>query len=984
MAEVSHSIALNDSNNGRTRLSNSDRFEPTQGTPAWLRSELKQLLPEERILHRPIDLIAWAADASFYRLIPKVVVLPKTVKEVRSLFDYIRQRAIPLTFRAAGTSLSGQAVSDGILVEVKRYWQGLRVEKEGQKLRVQPGVIGAHANLILQPFQAKIGPDPASIKSCTLGGILANNSSGMCCGVTQNAYHTLDSLTFLLPSGTLLDTAEPDADRLMREKEPKLTAGLLELRQRILANEALTQRIRSKYQRKNTTGYALNALIDFEQPVDIFSHLLIGSEGTLAFIAEAVLNTVPVLSYKYTGLLIFPDLYAACAAIAPFRDAGAKALELMDRSSLRSVADKPGMPSYLKTLPEKAAGLLVEFQTADQAELSGMKEAVASTVSTLDLLQAAEFTEDVEQQEQLWQIRQGLYPSVGAIRQSGTTVITEDVAFPLEHLADATVDLIELFQKHGYDDAVIFGHAKDGNLHFVISQSFNEQAAINRYARLIEEVVELVVNKYDGALKAEHGTGRNMAPFVEAEWGGEALEIMRQLKALVDPDYLLNPGVIINPDPQAHLKHLKSIPSIEAIADKCIECGFCERVCPSRELTLTPRQRNVVRREMVRQASTKDRSPLLQALEQDYPYLGIDTCAGDGMCATACPVDINTGQLMHHLLHQQHSPLAEALAQYFANHFAAVEILARLGLWSGHWIQDKWGADTMVGITRAIRKVVGPQFPQWSAEIPRPTARLPITNPSLAQAVYLPSCMTRICGHIPGEPRDKSLQETFVAIAKRAGVPLHIPTNVRGTCCGLAFEAKGFVEAEQISVNRTIERCWHWTEEGRLPVVMDASACSQFLRHCRHLLSPKNQERFDHLTCFDSVDFIYERLLAQLQIEYQIPSMVIHPMCSLVQMGLQPQLKTIAQACAEEVFVPPNANCCGFAGDRGLLFPELTAAATKHEAEDLQGKKYNAYVSSNRMCEVGMTRATGRIYRSYINVLEELTRGMEASEFVQK
>ena len=983
MAEVSHPISLNDNNNGRTKLTKSQCFDPAQGTPAWLRSELKQLLPEERILHRPLELIAFAADASFYRLIPQVVVLPKTVEEVSSLLDYSRQRAIPLTFRAAGTSLSGQAVSDGILVEVKRYWQGLRVEEEGKKLRVQPGVIGAHANLILQPFQAKIGPDPASIKSCTLGGILANNSSGMCCGVMQNAYHTLDSLTFLLPSGTLLDTADPDAELLFREKEPKLAAGLLKLRQRILANEALTQRIRLKYQRKNTTGYALNALIDFEQPVDIFSHLLIGSEGTLAFIAEAVINTVPVLPFKYTGLLIFPNLSAACAAISPFRDTGAKALELMDRSSLRSVADKPGMPSYLKTLPEKAAGLLVEFQTSEAAQLPAMKVAVASIVATLELLQSAEFTEDVEQQEQLWKLRQGLYPSIGAIRQSGTTVIIEDVAFPVEHLANAAVDLTELFQKHGYDDAIIFGHAKDGNLHFVISQSFNEQAEIARYARLIEDVVELVVNKYDGALKAEHGTGRNMAPFVEAEWGGEALELMHQLKALVDPDYLLNPGVILNPDPKAHLKHLKSIPPIEESADKCVECGFCERVCPSRELTLTPRQRIVVRREMMRQASSQEGSPLLKALEQDYRYQGIDTCAGDGMCTTACPVDINTGELMRHLLAQQHSSFAEALAQYLANHLASVEILMRLSLWSGHWIQDKWGTDIMVGITGAIRKVIGSQFPQWIAEIPRPTVRLPITNPLIAQAIYLPSCMTRICGHIPGEPSDKSLQAALVAIANRARIPLHIPTNIRGTCCGLAFEAKGFRSVAQVSANRTIERCWNWTKRGRLPVVMDASACSQFLRHCRHLLAPQNQARFDRLIYFDSVDFIYERLLAQLQLERKIPSIAIHPMCSLMQMGLQPQLEAIAQACAEEVFVPPNANCCGFAGDRGLFFPELTTAATQHEAEDLQGKEYNAYISSNRMCEVGMTRATGHIYRSYIHLLEELTREMEAGSCLE-
>ncbi|UBF29327.1 FAD-binding oxidoreductase [Kovacikia minuta CCNUW1] len=950
-------------------------WQPANGTPEWLYEELKQLLPAGRILHRPIDLIAFASDASFYRLIPQAIVFPRTIKEVAALFRYSQRRRFPITFRSAGTSLSGQAVTDGILVETKRYWQGLTIEADGLKVRVQPGVIGAQANLMLLPYRTKIGPDPASIQACTLGGILSNNSSGMCCGVAQNAYHTLDSLTFVLPSGTTIDTADPEADLQFQEQEPKLATGLLELRQRILANEALTQRIRAKYRMKNTTGYALNALIDFERPIDIFSHLLIGSEGTLAFIAEAVLNTVPVLPHKYTGLLIFPDLYAACGAIVPFRDAGAKALELMDRASLRSVEDKPGMPPYLKTLPPDAAGLLVEFQEAETAAIPAMKAAAESTVAALELLVPAEFTEDKLRQKQLWDIRGGMYPSIGAIRQSGTSAIIEDVAFPIDHLADAAVDLTKLFQKHGYDNAILYGHAKDGNLHFVITQSFNDQAAIDQYARLIDDVVELVVKKYEGALKAEHGTGRNMAPFVEAEWGGEALDIMRQLKALADPDHLLNPGVIVNADPQAHLKDLKSTPTIEAIADKCIECGYCEHVCPSRDLTLTPRQRIVVRREMIRQQQLHSgNSPLLRELQRDYPYLGMDTCAGDGMCATACPVTINTGELMRQFQHRKNPSLAEAIAHQVACHFAPIESATRLGLRVGHLVQDRLGSGVMVGVTGLIRKVIGPQFPQWSPEIPRPADPLPITNPSTAQAIYLSSCMTRMCGHIPGEPSDRSLQAALVAIADRAHFPLHIPPNVHGTCCGLAFEAKGFEAAQTTSANQTVHQCWEWTHQGQFPIVMDASACSQFLRHARPLLTTENQRKFDQLTIFDSVDFIHDKLLANLQINRKIPSVVIHPMCSLFEMGLQPKLDAIAKAFADETVIPAGAGCCGFAGDRGFFFPELTAAATYHEAQDLAGQNYAAYVSSNRMCEVGMTRATGKIYRSYIHLLEEATR----------
>ncbi len=951
-----------------------DTFEPARGTPTWMLEELKKILPEAQILHSPIDLIAFASDASFYRLIPKAVIFPKTLTEIQSLFQYSQKRGIPMTFRAGGTSLAGQALTDGILVEIKRFWQGMQVEDEGKKVRVQPGIIGGHVNLLLQPYGSKIGPDPASINACTMGGILANNSSGMCCGVAQNAYHTLDSMTFVLPSGTVINTADPNAEQRFQQLEPKLTAGLLTLRQQILANEQLTQRIRAKYRLKNTTGYALNAFIDFETPLEIFQHLLIGSEGTLAFIAEAVLNTVPFLAHKYTGLLIFPTIHAACEAIAPFRDAGAKAIELMDGAALRSVENQKGVPPVLKTLPDEATGLLVEFQGENAAEIPQMKESALNIAKSLKLLAPAEFTAERQKQAELWNIRQGMYPSVGAVRKSGTSAIIEDVAFPLANLAAATVDLTKLFKKHGYDNAIIWGHAKDGNLHFVLTQSFQNEAAIAQYQGLIEDVVELVVKKYDGALKAEHGTGRNMAPFVEAEWGGEALEIMKQLKTLVDPLCLLNPGVIVNPDPQCYLQDLKTTPTIEEIGDKCIECGYCEHLCPSRELTLTPRQRIVVRREMARQELHGGNSALLKELQKDYTYKGLDTCAGDGMCATACPVQINTGEFMRQIRHRNNSPLVEKIAKQAAVNLAVIEKISRFGLSAAHLVQNTWGAGVMIGITGLIRQLIGNQFPLWSPEVPLPSGKLPTTDSQTAKALFLPSCMTRICGQIPHEPSDKSLQEALVELGSRAGFPVHIPDDVSGNCCGLVFEAKGFVDAQAFSANQTVERCWQWTAQGKLPVVMDASACAQFLRHCRHLLTPENQEKFDQLHCYDSIDFIYEYILPKLSIEPKIPAAVIHPMCSMRKMGLTAQLTEIVQKVADEVIIPPHAGCCGFAGDRGLLFPELTASATQHEAADIEGKTYSAYVSSNRMCEVGMTRATGKIYRSYIHLLEEATR----------
>ncbi len=943
-------------------------------SPEQLSSVLSQILDARRILVRPIDLIAYASDASFYRLIPKAVVQAANEQEVARLFQFSHDHSLPITFRAAGTSLSGQSISDGLLVEVARNFRELQVLEDGRKIRVQPGVIGASANRVLIPYGAKIGPDPASIATCTLGGILSNNSSGMCCGVDQNAYHTLASLRFLLPSGTVIDTAASDAEEIFFAREPALARGILELKSRILGDSALAERIRRKYRTKNTTGYGINAFLDFERAVDIFAHLLIGSEGTLAFISEAILNTVPELPVKYTGLLLFPDLYAASESIVPLRHAGAKALEIMDRASLRSVENQTGTPPVIKTLAEGAAGLLVEFQSALESSRAELEALAADSTARLKLLEPAQFTHAPSAQAALWKIRAGMFPSVGSVRNSGTTVIIEDVAFPIEHLAPAAQELNGIFRRHGYDNAIIFGHAKDGNLHFVITQSFNHQRAIDQYSRFIDDVVELVVNRFDGALKAEHGTGRNMAPFVETEWGSDAYQIMRQLKSLADPTALLNPGVIINPDPHAHLCNLKQLPTVEPEIDKCIECGYCEPRCPSRELTLTPRQRIVVRREMARQQQLGG-SELLVQLDRDFPYMALDTCAADGLCATTCPVNIDTGKLVKRFRALRNSPLAKRIAQFTVNDFALMESLIRLGLTAGHLAEHVIGVNGMQAITRAMRKLIGPNMPLWSAGMPYATkGGIPPTGRSAAKAVYFPSCISRTMGRLPGEPDEMSLMQATVELAKRAGVPLWIPPDVPGNCCGVPYGSKGFEEARDAMLNRIIANFWEWSGEGVLPILVDSSPCAYGLLQCREYLTPQSQQRFDRLQITDSIEFVHDQLLPRLKVNHPERSVALHPACSAVKMGLPPKLEAIARKCSGEVFVPPNLGCCAFAGDRGFLYPELTASATIGEAADIKAHNHDGCYSSSRTCEIGMTRATGEVYLSYIYLLEKVTR----------
>lgn len=925
---------------------------------------LHQNLQPRQILSRYIDRVAFASDASFYRLIPEVVVRPDSVLDVQAIFRISHQQRVPVTFRAGGTSLSGQAISEGILVDLARYWRAVEVRDGGQAVWAQPGVIGAHINTLLKPYGAKIGPDPASINACMLGGMLSNNASGMCCGVSQNAYHTLRSLTFILPSGQVFNTAEPDAPARFAQEAPLLAQGLLALREQVRGNAGLSARIRAKYRLKNTTGYSLNAFLDYDDPLAIFAHLLVGAEGTLAFIAEALLNTVPDLPYKYTGLLLFPTIHAACGAVAELRTAGAVAIELMDRASLRAVESQMHLIP-LQGLPEQTCALLVEFQVANTAEQVTLPEVAIQACQSLNLVEPAFWTEISAEQALLWKLRKGLLPSVGAVRQMGTTVIIEDVVFPLEVLPDGITELQQLFDRHGYDDALIFGHAKEGNVHFVMAQSFNTPDQVQRYAAFMDDVVALVTHRYGGALKAEHGTGRNMAPYVEAEWGPEALAIMQELKALADPEGLLNPGVILNPDPLAHLKDLKSLPETDPEVDTCMECGFCEPHCPSRRLTLTPRQRIAVRREMRRLEASQDIGTLL-TLKADYAYEGLETCATDGLCATACPVAIDTGKLVKRLRAEAASPLSQQAALALAQQFAKVEPGLRLALRAGKLAHRFIPG----GLDRALEPLrrIGMPLPHWSPEVPPPALpHLPHTQAQGATYIYVPSCITRTLGYAEQE---RPLPQVVVEVAARAGIQVHLPEDCPGSCCGLPFGSKGYPQAAQHLLHDLIDRMWRWSKAGTLPLVMDTSPCTYQLRTCASQLDTDHLFKYRQLQILDALEFAHEILLPRLNLTLQAGTVALHPVCSTTKLGLEQALRTVAEACSERVLIPEVHGCCGFAGDRGLLVPELTAAATADEAAALTGIPLQGCYSSSRTCEMGMERATGKPWQSLMYLLD--------------
>ena len=932
-----------------------------------IQREAAGFIPGHRLITDPLRRLTWGTDGSFYRLIPQLVVVIESEDEVAKMLALCARYHAPVTFRAAGTSLSGQAVTDSVLLLLGDNWRRIRVTDDGTLIHLQPGVIGAAANRRLATLGRKIGPDPASIDTAMIGGIAANNASGMCCGTAQNSYQTLHGMRVILADGAVLDTRDPESRARFVETKREFVAQLDALGRATRANEALAARIRHKFRMKNTTGYSLNALVDFEDPIDILAHLMIGSEGTLGFIAELTYRTVPEYADKASALILYHDLKTACEAVQLLKTTAVSAVELADRPALRSVQGKPGLPEGIQDLGPDGAAILVETRAATATELARQIAAIEERLRPLATAQPIVFTTDPAETARYWSVRKGMFPSVGAVRNVGTTVVIEDVAFPVPRLAEATLDLQALLRDHGYHEAIIFGHALEGNLHFVFTQGFDDPAEVQRYRHFMDAVCRMVVEKYDGSLKAEHGTGRNIAPFVELEWGAEAYGLMRALKELFDPERLLNPGVILNEDSEAHLKNLKPMPACDPIVDKCIECGFCEPKCPSRGLTLSPRQRIVGWREITRLEGTGAGAERLQGMRDLYDYHGIDTCAACGLCATACPVGIETGQLILSLRRRRAGPLAKKIGQSIADNFGAVATGLRLGLGTADAAHGLLGTDLMKRTVDGMRSLSGGRVPKWSPALPRPIKFEPGTGPASDggdRVVYFPGCVTRNMGPQRGDETWEALPVVAERLFRKAGFDVVYPTNLGRLCCGQPFDSQGLKDVAESKAKELEARLTEASEGGRHPIVFDTSPCAYTTKRLVE----------GRLTVLDSVEFLHQRVAPRLAFKPTSEPLALHVVCTVRKMGTVDQLAALAARCSSEVVRLEEAVlCCGFAGDKGFNQPELSEHALRH-LKALLPANCRTGCASSRTCEIGLSEAAGFPFHSIIRLVDACTR----------
>ncbi len=901
---------------------------------------------------------AAAHDASHFLVLPSTLSTVSSVDGVAAVLIACAQRREALTFRSGGTSLSGQGQSGSVLVDTRRHFRSVDVLDGGARVRVGPGATVRSVNARLAPLGFRLGPDPASESAATVGGVIANNSSGMLCGTVFNTYNTLESLVVVLASGTVIDTGAGDADYRLRVAEPGLYEGLLRLRDRLRGNPDSVRTVERLFGLKNTMGYAVNAFIDFTYPVDILAHLMVGSEGTLGFIAEATFRTVPVRPHAATGFLVFDSIERATGVLPELVASGPAAIEVLDSTALRVAQRDPVGGRALPGLSvDRHAGLLVEFQEFTERELGERVERARGLLDRLPVVLPAELTQVTSTRADLWHVRKGLYAAVAGARPSGTTALLEDVAVPVPALAGTCEALTSLFDRHGYEESVIFGHAKDGNIHFLLNERFDRPELMARFTAFTEDMVELVLGA-GGTLKAEHGTGRMMAPFVRRQYGDELYEVMREVKALFDPAGILNPGVIISDDPTIHVQHLKTTPTVEVEVDRCVDCGFCEPVCPSRDLTLTPRQRIALRRERARAEQAGDLD-LVRELDVAAEYELVDTCAADGMCATACPVGIDTGALVKRLRAEDATRSHQRAWSTAARHWGRTTTTAGRALTAAQRVPR-----LATATSRAARTIVGADtVPRWDEGLPAGgPARVPrqATDPV---AVFMPACVGSMFGPEPGYP---GVTAALLALCERAGVDVAVPDGIENACCGTPFSSKGMTRAHAQMRARMEAWLWQATDHGRLPVVVDAASCTEGLTG---LLDRVESTYGRPITVIDAITFTHQTLLPRLPAPTRRPSIAVHPTCSTTRLGITPELLALAGTIADTVEVPPDWGCCGFAGDRGLLHPELTASATATQAAQVRALDAPAHASANRTCEIGMTRATDR---PYAHVLEHL------------
>lgn len=922
----------------------------------------------DNVHERYIERFAYGVDASCYRYIPKLVLKPRNESEVQKIILLSQQYGIPLTFRASGTSLSGQACSDSVLVVCMKHWDSIEVREDS--IVCGCGVIGVEANISLKHLGKKIGPDPATINNASIGGIFSNNSSGMCCGVKQNSYQTIKSIRVILHDGFLLDTADKSSINDFINTHSTMVDEIMALREEIVADNALCNEIKRKFAIKNTTGYGINSFVDFDDIKDILNHIFIGAEGTLGFISRIEYYSVEDFKHKACALLFYENLSIASHAIEILasNDNIISAAEIMDYACLMSIVSLQGLPRELDSIKVGNCCILIQLESNDIESLKSNIDFISTQLESVPTLFGVKFSFDRAEQDSWWKIRKGILPLAAANKPKGSTVITEDICFEINNFARGIDELTDLFRKYEFD-GIIFGHALSGNVHFIITPLLDDVGEVDRFAKFMDAMANLVVS-LKGSTKAEHGTGRMVAPFVELEWGSKAYAINKRIKKIFDPHNLFNPDVIICDDPNIHIKNLKPTYSIDEFMDSCMECGFCEKVCPSKDITLSPRQRIAVFREIQRLESKSNRSNIeneeLESLKSDYKYYGVQTCATCSMCSMICPLEIDSAKIAININNSNSKGIG--IARSISNNLNRTIKFAKFSVGVANAAQSLFGNENVKNVSLFLNNKIGtPIIPK---SMPRSNAyKLESKdNGGSENVVYFTSCLNRIFA--PNAKDKRSIQEVFESLCKKAKINCFYPKNISNMCCGKAFKDFSLKDPTLNPIYQSLKEIKEEFSDKKYVVVCDHSACSGEI-----IAKLKDSDEFGNMVFKDVSEFVYTNILPYLSINPLSDDVGLYSVCSSKKYGFSDNLKNIAKSCTSGAIIEhTQTHCCGFAGNKGFITPKLNNSALDSFGTYFATQNLKHAYSSSSTCEIGLSDKTNIQWQHIIYLLDEVSK----------
>lgn len=626
----------------------------------------------------------YATDASIYRQLPAAVTFPKSVKDLSKIVKFCRENAISLIARGAGTSLAGQVVGAGLIVDTSLHMTKiLEINAEERWVRCQPGVVRDELNQALESFGLVFGPNTSTSNRCVMGGMVGNNSCGTTSIYYGNTRDKLLSMEVVLSDGSITelgDSGTDDSNALMQR--------VLDWSECIQKTPHKSSAIESAFppeelQRRNS-GYALDELLREKPAAQCLHKILCGSEGTLALTSAVTLHLDP-LPPKYSLLigLEFDTVRKAMEAVIDVMKSEPYQCELIDDIILNCTKGHPTFGPYLDifdTIPK--AFLMVELRKEDEEDLVVLRKGWLEWQKRTERASRIQFFSG-KQAEDLWTLRKaGLGLLANLPGEARAVACIEDTAVALKHLPNYIDEFDQLMQSFD-QQPVYYAHAGAGELHLRPVLNLKEKDDRNKFEQICQASAELVL-KYEGSISGEHGDGRVRAPFLEMMYGPEVYGWMREFKQLWDPDGIFNPGKIIDPEPilsdlRTHdqmdpLKPETPISFLEegswlAAAEKCNGSGDCRKshlfggaMCPSYHVTHREKDSTRGRANMLREAMTS--GSLDQLVHEDVKDV-LDLCVSCKACAGECPSKVDMSSMkanwLYHYYQHRRRPLRDWL-----------------------------------------------------------------------------------------------------------------------------------------------------------------------------------------------------------------------------------------------------------------------------------------------------------------------------------